>query len=139
MKSDTLGQLLATLGVTRSFSRPRVSDDNPFSEAQFKTLKYQPDYPGRFAGPLHARGWCQDFFSWHNDDHHHVGLALFTPANVFHGRVEAVRAVRQRALNAAFAEHPERFPNGPPQVPPPPAAVHINPLTSAAVETSLAS
>ncbi len=115
MKSDTLAQLLASLGASRSFSRPHVSDDNAFSEAQFKTMKYQPDYPGRFASELHGRGWLQDFFGWHNDEHHHSGLALFTPADVFHGRVELVRAVRQQALDAAFAADPERFPNGPPR------------------------
>lgn len=139
MKSDTLAQLLASLGASRSFSRPRVSDDNPFSEAQFKTLKYQPDYPGRFEGPLHARGWLQSFFGWHNEHHHHDGLALFTPADVFHGRVDEVRAVRQAALDAAFAAHPERFPNGAPSVQLPPPAVHINPLNSGTLEVPIAS
>lgn len=130
MKSDTLGQLLASLGVSRSFSRPRVSDDNAFSEAQFKTLKYQPDYPGRFESELHARAYLQDFFGWHNEEHHHSGLALFTPSDVFHGRVEHVRAVRQAALDAAYQAHPERFPHRPPRVLLPPAAVHINPLAT---------
>lgn len=133
MKSDTLAQLLASLGASRSFSRPHVSDDNAFSEAQFKTMKYQPDYPGRFASELHGRGWLQDFFGWHNDEHHHSGLALFTPADVFYGRVELVRAARQQALDTAFAAHPERFPNGPPRVPLPPAEVHINPVDADAV------
>lgn len=130
MKSDTLAQLLATLGVTRSFSRPRVSNDNAFSEAQFKTLKYQPDYPGRFSSEFHARGWLQDFFGWHNEAHHHSGLALFTPSDVFHGRVGEVLAVRQATMDAAYIAHPERFPNGPPVVHRPPDAVHINPITS---------
>jgi len=130
MRSDTLAQLLATLGVQRSFSRPHVSDDNAFSEAQFKTLKYQPDYPGRFEGELHARGWLEPFFGWHNDEHHHSGLALFTPAEVFFDRVERVRAERQAALDAAYAAHPERFPRGAPRVPLPPDHVHINPLAS---------
>lgn len=133
MKSDTLAQLLASLGATRSFSRPRVSDDNAFSEAQFKTLKYQPDYPGRFSCELHSRGWLQDFFGWHNDEHHHSGLALFTPADVFHGRVEAVRATRQAALDLAYAAHAERFPHGPPRVRMPPTAVHINPVAAEAL------
>ncbi len=133
MKSDTLAQLLATLGASRSFSRPRVSDDNPFSEAQFKTLKYQPDYPGHFESEMHGRGYLQDFFGWHNEEHHHSGLALFTPSDVFHGRVEEVRIVRQAALDAACRAHPERFPNGPPIVRLPPRAVHINPLTADAV------
>lgn len=133
MKSDTLAQLLATLGVQRSFSRPHVSDDNAFSEAQFKTMKYQPDYPGRFAGELHARGWLEPFFGWHNDEHHHSNLALFTPAEVFFGRVEQVRVVRQAALDAGHAAHPERFPNGAPRVLLPPSEVSINPITSSAV------
>lgn len=128
MKSDTLAQLMATLGVDQSFSRPHVSDDNPFSEAQFKTLKYQPDYPGRFTGVLHARGWLETFFGWHNDEHQHSGLALFTPAEVFYDRVAPVHAVRQEALDAAYAQHPERFPNGPPKAALPPAEVTINPL-----------
>jgi putative transposase len=132
MKSDTLAQLLASLGASRSFSRPHVSDDNAFSEAQFKTLKYQPDYPGLFSSELHGRGWLQDFFGWHNDEHHHSGLALFTPADVFFGRVEDVRAVRQSALDAAYHAHPERFSHGPPRVPMPPTAVHINPLVAGA-------
>ena len=132
MRSDTLAQLLASLGASRSFSRPHVSDDNAFSEAQFKTLKYQPDYPGRFDSELHGRAWLQDFFGWHNDEHHHAGLALFTPADVFHGRVEDVRALRQCALDAAYYAHPERFPHGAPRVPMPPTAVHINPLVAGA-------
>ncbi len=133
MKSDTLAQLLATLGAQRSFSRPHVSDDNAFSESQFKTMKYQPDYPGRFTGELHARGWLEPFFGWHNDEHHHSGLAMFTPAEVFFGRVDQVRIVRQNALDAAYVAHPERFPNGAPRVVLPPAKVSINPTTSAVV------
>ena len=133
MKSDTLAQLFASLGASRSFSRPRVSDDNPFSEAQFKTLKYQPDYPGRFHSELHGRAYLQDFFGWHNQQHHHAGLALFTPADVFHGRVAVVAATRQSALDVAYRAHPERFPNGPPRVPMPPAEVHINPIAGDAL------
>ncbi len=131
--SDRLAQLLATLGASQSFSRPHVSDDNAFSEAQFKTLKYQPDYPGLFTGVLHARGWLEPFFAWHNDGHQHSGLALFTPAEVFFGRVAAVHAVRQEALDAAYALHPGRFPNGPPKAALPPTEVHINPLEALAV------
>ena len=133
MKSDTLAQLLATLGVDQSFSRPRVSNDNPFQESHFKTMKYQPDYPGRFASVFHARAWLQDFFGWHNDDHHHSGLALFTPAEVFFHRVAAVHTVRQEALDAAYALHPGRFPNGPPKAALPPAEVNINPLEALTV------
>ena len=130
MRSDTLAQLLASLGASRSFSRPRVSNDNAFSEAQFKTLKYQPDYPGRFVGVDDASPYLSDFFGWHNDHHHHSGLALFTPAEVFEGRVQSVRAVRQLSLDTAYDAHPERFPNGPPIVRLPPTHVHINPLNS---------
>jgi len=133
MKSDTLAQLLATLGAQRSFSRPHVSDDNAFSESQFKTMKYQPDYPGRFAGELHARGWLAPFFGWHNDEHHHSNLALFTPADVFFGRIAEVRTVRQTALDAAYDAHPERFPHGAPRVLLPPIEVSINPITSRAI------
>ena len=129
MRSEGLAQLLGSLGVDRSFSRPHVSDDNAFSESQFKTLKYQPDYPERFASVLHGRAWCQDFFGWYNDDHQHSGLALFTPADVFYGRVEEVAARRQVALDAAYAAHSERFPNGPPVVRRPPASVANNPLS----------
>lgn len=128
MRSEGLAQLLGSLGVVRSFSRPHVSDDNAFSESQFKTLKYQPDYPERFASPAHARAWCQEFFGWSNNIHQHSGLALFTPAEVFYGRVEAVAALRQAALDDAYSAHPERFPNGPPVVRRPPTSVAINPL-----------
>lgn len=128
MKSDTLAQLLATLGASQSLSRPHVSNDNPFSESSFKTMKYQPDYPGFFTSLLHARAWLEAFFSWHNNDHQHSGIALFTPADVFFDRVAAVHAIRQDALDTAYALHPERFPNGPPMAPLPPSAVHINPL-----------
>ena len=102
-------------------------------ESQFKTLKYQPDYPGHFTGELHARGWLAPFFGWHNDAHPHSNLALFTPADVFFGRVDQVRAVRQAALDAAYASHPERFTRGAPRVPLPPTEVSINPITSSAV------
>jgi putative transposase len=138
MKSDTLARLLATLGVDQSFSRPHVSDDNPFQESHFKTMKYQPDYPGHFAGILHARAWLQDFIAWHNDDHQHSGLALFTPADVFFERLGLVHAARQGALDAAYALHPERFPNGAPKAALPPAEVNINPIEVLAVTVNAA-
>ena len=138
MKSDTLAQLLDSLGASRSFSRPRVSNDNPQAEAQFKTMKYQPDYPGCFTGPPMARSWLGDYFGWHNNDHHHAGLALFTPADVFHGRVAEVAAIRQAALDAAYAANPLRFPNGAPRVTLPPAVVEINPIVTETVELSTA-
>ena len=127
MTSHGFAELLGELGVDRSYSRPRVSNDNAFSESHFHTVKYQPDYPGRFRDATHARRWCSDFFQWYNHDHHHDGLALFTPADVFFGRVDTVAATRERALRAAFEHHPERFINGPPSVRRPPTRVLINP------------
>ncbi len=124
-------ELLAAMGVERSVSRPRVSNDNPHSESCFKTVKYQPDYPGRFSGLAHARAWCGEFFEWYADTHRHSGLAFFTPADVFFGRVEELAQVRQGALDAAFAAHPERFVSGPPKVALPPDRVVINPVEPA--------
>lgn len=133
MTSHGFTELLSELGVERSYSRPRVSNDNPFSESHFHTAKYQPDYPGRFRDIRHARHWCTDFFQWYNDEHHHDGLALFTPADVYFGRVDAVASMREQALAAAYAAHPERFINGPPRVHRPPSRVLINPAEPASV------
>ncbi len=127
MKSKPVALLLADLGVTKSHSRPYVSDDNPFSEAQFKTLKYRPDFPKSFGCLEDARAHCVDFFAWYNDEHHHSGLAMFTPADVHHERVEQHRATRQVVMDAAFEAHPERFPRGRPIVKPPRDKVWINP------------
>lgn len=126
MKAGSMAQLLATLGVEQSFSRPRVSNDNPFVESAFKTAKYQPDYPGLFASIIHVRAWFAEFFDWQNENHHHQGLELFTPADVFHGRIAEVAAVRQTALDARYASNPERFVRGRPTVRLPPTRVHIN-------------
>jgi putative transposase len=131
MTSHTFANLLADLGVNQSMSRPRVSNDNAFSEAHFRTAKYQPDYPGRFLDIEAARTWFQEFFDWYNEEHHHEGIALFTPAEVFRGEVEKVAAVRQQALDSAFAEHPERFVKGPPKASLPPTQVRINPADAA--------
>jgi putative transposase len=128
MTAHGFAELLSALGVDRSYSRPRVSNDNPHQESLFHTVKYQPDYPGRFGDALSARRWCESFFRWYNDDHHHEGLHLFTPADVFFGRVAAVAARRREALSDAFAKHPERFVHGPPTVKLPPARVELNPL-----------
>jgi putative transposase len=127
MTSHTFCDLLSELGVDRSYSRPRVSNDNPYSESHFHTVKYQPDYPGRFRDIAHAREWLAEFFEWYNDAHHHTGLALFTPANVFFGRVDVIAATREQALAEAYARTPERFVHGPPRVARPPARVSINP------------
>jgi putative transposase len=128
MTSHGFAELLGELGVERSYSRPRVSNDNPFSESLFHTAKYQPDYPGRFADVQHARRWCAEFFWWYSECHHHTGLALFTPADVYFGRVEAIALRREEALALAYGEHPERFVAGPPRVARPPARVLINPV-----------
>ena len=126
-KGKTVKQLLQDLDVTRSFSRPRVSNDNPFSEAEFRTLKYGPNFPNRFDGYAHSRSFCRGFFPWYNNDHRHSGLAYFTPADVHYGRIPGLLAKRQAVLDDAFAKHPERFAGGHPQVPAPPKAVWINP------------
>jgi putative transposase len=127
MRSQTVAQLLATLGITKSHSRPHVSDDNPFSESQFKTLKYRPEFPHRFTGFEHALDFCRQFFHWSNHEHHHWGLALLTPAVVHSGQATFVLAARQAVLNAAHAAHPERFVHGPPRPLDLPAQVCINP------------
>lgn len=118
--------LLAQLGVDRSYSRPRVSNDNPFSESHFHTTKYQPDYPGRFRDVMHARRWCAEFVDWYNNSHHHEGLNLFTPADVFFGRIDTVAACRYATLQNAYLQHPERFPRGEPKVRLPPSRVTLN-------------
>ncbi len=127
MRSQTVAQLLATLGITKSHSRPHVSDDNPFSESQFKTLKYQPDFPERFDSFDHAMDFCGEFMHWQNHEHHHWGLGLLTPAVVHLGQAETVLAARQAVLNTAYAAHPERFVHGSPQPLHLPAEVWINP------------
>jgi putative transposase len=121
--------LLCEMDITLSHSRPRVSNDNPFSEAQFKTQKSQPDYPGRFRGAGHGREWCEDYFGWYNYSHHHSGLAGFTPEQVFTGRYREIAKVKQQALDQFYLRHPERFVAGPPRVAMPPDKVVINPLT----------
>ena len=127
MVASTLTQLLSDLGVSPSHSRPHVPDDNPFSEAQFKTMKYQPDFPQRFGSLADARAWTRTFFPWYNQKHYHTGLALLTPAMVHYGQAPQYQAQRQQVLQAAYAAHPERFVRGQPQVLPLPEAVWINP------------
>jgi len=127
MTSKRVALLLADLGVAKSHSRPHVSNDNPFSESQFKTLKYRPAFPDRFGSLEHGRSFCGDFFPWYNTEHHHVGLGLFTPHDVHYGLAEAKRDKRARVLAEAFARNPERFPNGRPSPRPLPTAVWINP------------
>lgn len=127
MASKPVAFLLADLGVTKSHSRPHTSNDNPFSESHFKTLKYRPDFPDRFASKEHAHAFCRDFFSWYNLDHRHSGIAFLTPHVVHHGLAEEVLAARHATLMAAYLAHPERFPRGAPSPTPLPAQVFINP------------
>ena len=127
MTAKPLVRLLADLGVGESHSRPQVSNDNPFSEAQFKTLKYQPTYPERFGSQADARAWAQAFFRWYNFEHHHSGLGLMTPAAVHSGQAAQLWQDRQSVLHRAYAVHPERFVKGLPQPPALPTTVWINP------------
>ncbi|KAB7619486.1 IS3 family transposase [Alkalilimnicola sp. S0819] len=126
MIAHSYRDFLDAFGVRRSYSRPRVSNDNPYSEAHFKTLKYSPGYPGRFRDIDHARAWTAGFISEYKL-RPHEGLAFYTPADVFEGRVETVHAQRQAALDAYYAEHPQRYPKGPPVASRPPTQVCINP------------
>ena len=126
MRSTLVALLFSDLGVTASHSRPRVSNDNPFSEAQFRTVKYRPEFPARFGALEHARGVSRDLFAWYNDAHHHSGLSYLTPADVHYGRAATVLAARHRTRLAAYAAHPERFVHGPPRPETMPTAVWIN-------------
>lgn len=125
MTSKPLTSLLVDLDVARTHNRPRTSNDNPYSEAQFKTMKYTPDYPARFASIGQARAWMNQFTTWYNHEHRHSGIGLHTPASVHYGTAEQIRADRQRTLDTAWAAHPERFRHRP--TPPPlPERVTIN-------------
>jgi putative transposase len=127
MKSKVVAQLLADLGVTKTHSRPHVSNDNPYSESQFRTLKYCPQFPQRFGSIQDSRAFCQDFFFWYNKEHRHSGIALMTPEHVHHGLADEVTRHRASVLAAAFEEHPNRFKNKTPVPDTLPAAVWINP------------
>ena len=126
MASKPVAFLLADLGVTKSHSRPHCSNDNPFSEAQFKTLKYRPDFPDRFGCIEDARVFCNRFFRWYAHQHRHSGIGLHTPADVHYGRAAAIREARGRVLDAAYQAHPERFVRQPPEPPRLPGTVWIN-------------
>lgn len=127
MTSKTLAQLMADLVITKSHSRPQVSNDNPFSESQFKTMKYQGDFPDRFGGLDDARPYFQGFFPWYNDEHRHSGIGYLTPGDVHHGRAEQVLTARHAAMMNAYALHPERFGGRPPRLTELAKAVWINP------------
>lgn len=138
MRSKLLAELLAKLDAGRSFSRPHTSNDNPFSESAFKTLKYHPTFPRKFHGDADGRAFCRPYFDWYNDHHHHSGIALLTPADVHFGRAEAALKRRHDVKVAAYRQHPERFVNGPPRLEKLPSAVYINPppsVTSPSITT----
>jgi len=134
MASKPVALLLADLGVAKSHSRPHVSNDNPYSEAQFKTLKYRPGFPARFGSIEDARAFARTFFTWYNTEHRHSGIGLLTPASVHAGRAEDIRAARAVTLAQAYAVHPERFVRRPPTPPELPTAVWINPPSRKEVE-----
>jgi putative transposase len=130
MISKTVAQLLIDLGVSKSHSRPHTPNDNPFSEAQFKTMKYRPDYPVRFGSIEEARHWARSFFHWYNNEHHHSRLGLMTPAVIHYGQAATLTSQRQETLTTAYEAHPERFVKGLPKPPQVPSAVWINPPQS---------
>lgn len=127
MRSRPVAFLLADLGITKSHSRPHTSNDNPFSEAAFKTLKYRPEFPDRFGSLEDARAFCRGFFDWYNTQHRHSGIAMMTPEMVHYGRAAEVAERRAKVLAEAFNAHPERFVNGFPEPRQVPDAVWINP------------
>ena len=127
MTSTSVALLLADLGVTKSLSRPQTSNDNPYSEAQFKTLKHRPEFPDRFGSLQDGRGFCQTFFRWYNTEHHHSGIGMLTPEAVHYGRAPRILAARQQTLDTAFARHPERFVRNPPRHQDVPPQAWINP------------
>jgi putative transposase len=127
MRSKPVAALLLDLDITKSHSRPYVSDDNPYSEAQFKTLKYRPDFPERFGCIEEGRAHCQAFFAWYNTQHRHSGIGLMTPDTVHHGHAAALTVQRAGTLEAAFLAHPNRFKGVAPKPPQVPNSVWINP------------
>ena len=127
MRSKPVAALLVDLEVAKTHSRPHVSDDNPYSEAQFKTLKYRPDFPERFGSIEDARAHCQQFFTWYNGTHCHSGIGYMTPESVHYGRAQAMFQQRADTLSAAFLAHPNRFKRNAPQPPKLPTAAWINP------------
>ena len=127
MTSKPVALMLADLGVTKTHSRPHISDDNPYSESHFKTLKYRPEFPDRFGSIEDARAFCQRFFPWYNHEHHHSGIALLTPDMLHYGTATKVIEQRQNVLDQAYARNPERFVRTCPKHPPQPTAVWINP------------
>ena len=136
MRAKGTAELLVDLGVAASFSRPRISNDNPFSEAQFKTLKYRPEFPQRFESLDHARAFLRTFFPWYNDEHRHSGIGFMTPAAIHFGAAPALWQQRAKVLQAAYRAHPERFKGKHPTPPKLPTIVGINLPKDLATQTS---
>jgi putative transposase len=136
MTAKATGHLLADLGVTKSHSRPYQSNDNPYSESHFKTMKYRPEFPDRFGSIQDARAFCRHFFNWYNNEHHHGGIGLLTPQQVHAGRADEVRQKRQAVLDKAHAKHPNRFVRQRPAPPKLPTAAWINPPKSSQAEAA---
>lgn len=132
MKSKAVAELLADLGIAKSHSRPQVSNDNPYSESQFKTLKYRPGFPERFGSVQDSRAFGSVFFDWYNNDHRHSGIGMLTPAMVHFGTVQQVLDARTTTLSTAYLAHPERFVNGHPVPKRPPVVAWINPPETSA-------
>jgi putative transposase len=130
MRSKPVAALLVDLDIAKSHSRPHVSDDNPYSESQFKTMKYRPDFPARFGCIEDARAHCQTFFAWYNTEHRHSGIGYMTPGSVHYGHAQALRDVRQAVLDVAFLASPTRFKGRRPQPTALPTAAWINPPPS---------
>jgi putative transposase len=126
MRSKPVALLLADLSVTKTHSRPYTSNDNPYSESQFRTMKYRPGFPDRFGCIQDSRAFCQTFFPWYNDEHRHSGIGMMSPSMVHHGAADSIRENRQLVLDAAYRDHPERFVRRPPAPPQLPKEVWIN-------------
>ena len=126
MRGKPVALLLADLSITKTHSRPYTSNDNPYSESQFRTMKYRPEFPDRFGCIQDSRAFCQPFFAWYNDDHRHSGIGMMTPAMVHYGQAPIIREKRQTVLDAAYLAHPDRFVRKPPRPPELPSQVWIN-------------
>lgn len=133
MKSKPVAHLLSDLGVTKSHSRPYVSNDNPFSESGFKTLKYRPEFPERFGSISDARSFCRDFFPWYNEEHRHSGISMLTPSDLHHGRGQQVLAMRHQTMLGAYAANAKRFHGRVPKMMDLPTEVWINKPTDGGV------
>ena len=136
MRSKAVAQLLVDLEITKSHSRPHVSDDNPYSEAQFKTLKYRPEFPERFGRIQDARAHCRRFFLWYNGTHRHGGIGFMTPQTMHYGQAGALQRLRADVLGAAFSRHPNRFKGVAPRPPALPTAAWINPPKAQSAPTT---